>query len=134
MACILWIVQAQTAHTLFGRPVAVELLIDPGHQLGAAHAAVMARHLSSFSGPVISSPGMTAGFGRIWRCPGAACWKWWCWRARAGGKCSATHPMAINASMPVPAAKLGWTQDMAGSFWLPGARRCQLDQNPALSF
>ncbi|AVD71585.1 hypothetical protein CAY53_08980 [Desulfobulbus oralis] len=63
MACILWIVQAQTARTLFGRPVAVELLIDPGHQIGAAHAAVMARHLSSFSGPVISSPGMTAGFG-----------------------------------------------------------------------
>ncbi len=92
-------------------------LAVPAWPLAASVGA--AQPCPSFPGPVTSSPGAGAGFGRIWSCPGAACWKWW-WRARAGGNCSAIMPMCANTSIPIRSSRVRWTRE-TGFFRLSGA-------------
>ena len=43
--------RVNAACNLLRKSVGTELVINPGDQIGAAHTAVMARHLLSFSGP-----------------------------------------------------------------------------------
>ena len=90
--------------------------LPPAASVGAAQPC------PSFSGPVTSSPGAGVGFGRIWSCPGAACWKWYC----GGGPGQAaivrqSCPCVQNTSMPIRSSRVRWARDMPGSCRLPGA-------------
>jgi len=107
-----------------------ELLIDPGDQIGLAHAAGMARHLSSFSGPAISSPDTIAGVeASLAQLPAKACMA----SARASDNFPAAHPMAACNCFNADALCQGQMAAGHGGL-LTGAWHCQLGQNPTLSF